>query len=122
LKKRERLASGRSAKSYPLDVKEVDPIDEVSREPLPPWQSTWIKSKGKLTDEPALHRCAAAYASDWTFLNTAWRPYRKTPIQALSLDHSMWFHKPFRADDWLLFVQSSPRASNGRALVQGYFF
>lgn len=122
LKKREKWAGGKPTKSSPLDVKEVDPIDEVSKEALPPWQSVWMKSKGKLTDDPALHRCAAVYASDWTFLATAKRPHRTVPIQLLSLDHSMWFHKPFRADEWLLFVQSSPRASNGRGSVYGHFF
>ncbi|KAG0588515.1 hypothetical protein KC19_2G248900 [Ceratodon purpureus] len=122
LKKREKLAGRKSTKVVPMDVKEVDPIDEVSRESLAPWQSVWMKSKGKLTDEPALHRCAAVYASDWTFVSTASRPHRKVPIQLLSLDHSMWFHKPFRADEWLLFVQTSPRASNGRGLVYGHFF
>jgi acyl-CoA thioesterase II len=64
----------------------------------------------------------AVYASDWTFVATAKRPHRKVPIKLLSLDHSMWFHKPFRADEWLLFVQMSPRASDGRGLVYGHFF
>jgi acyl-coenzyme A thioesterase 1/2/4 len=121
LKKRQELARAKQNLS-PLDVKEVNPIDEVIRVPLPPWQSVWIKSKGKLTDEDALHRCAAAYASDWTFLNTAGRPHRTVPFRLLSLDHSMWFHKPFRADEWLLFVQSSHRASNGRGSAYGHFY
>ncbi|KAG0627469.1 hypothetical protein M758_2G203400 [Ceratodon purpureus] len=106
----------------PMDLKMVEPIKPGSKEALAPWQSIWIKTKGKLTDDPALHRCAAAYASDWTFLDVVKRPHGEDPIRILSLDHSMWFHKPFKADEWLLFVQSSPCASNGRALVYGNFF
>lgn len=106
----------------PLDLKMVNPINPASKEALAPWQSTWIKTKGKLTDDPALHQCAAAYASDWTFLNVVKLRHREDSIRLTSLDHSMWFHKPFKADEWLLFVQSSPCASNGRALVYGNFF
>ena len=66
-----------------------------------------------LPDDPAIHRCVLAYASDMTLLDTALLPHGRTlfdrDIQAASLDHALWFHRPFRADDWLLYAQDSPQ-------------
>lgn len=88
-------------------------------------QKLWIRSAGPLADEPMLHACALAYASDLFLAPTAAlsveppRPLRDVPSQVYlaSLDHAVWFHRPFRADDWLLFAQRSPTAVDGRALV-----
>ena len=88
-------------------------------------QKLWIRSVDRLPDEPLLHACALAYASDLFLAPTAAlsveppRPLRDVPSQVYqaSLDHAVWFHRPFRADDWLLFAQRSPTAVDGRALV-----
>lgn len=86
----------------------------------------WIRAKGRLPDDPLLHRCVMAYASDMTLIDTAARPH---PIELLSdesenasLDHAMWFHRPFRADEWLLYSQESPTMSGARGLTIGHFF
>ena len=69
----------------------------------------WIRATGKLPDEPAIHQCVLAYASDMTLLNSALTPHGRSvfekTIMAASLDHALWLHRPFRADDWLLYAQ-----------------
>ena len=72
----------------------------------------WIRATGRLPDDPAIHQCVLAYASDMTLLDSALVPHGRTvferTIMAASLDHALWFHRPFRADDWLLYAQDSP--------------
>lgn len=88
-------------------------------------QMAWIRAP-KLGDDPTLHYCVAAYSSDFALLETSLLPHRQTipspQIQAASLDHSMWFHAPFRADEWLLYVMTSPAASGGRGLTFGRLY
>ena len=71
----------------------------------------WIRTTGKLPDDPAIHQCVLAYASDLTLLDTALVRHGRTlfdqKFMAASLDHALWFHRPFRADDWLLYAQDS---------------
>ncbi len=94
-------------------------------------QFVWLKSASALpADDPLLHVCALAYLSDLTLASTAAlhlqlpRSQRKGPpsISLASLDHAMWFHRPFRADEWLLFAQRSPTSSDGRGLAHGEFY
>jgi acyl-CoA thioesterase-2 len=103
------------------------PVDELGASR----QYVWVKSATQLpADEPLLQVCALAYLSDLTLASTAalhLQPPRaerteRTPLVLASLDHAMWFHRPFRADDWLLFVQRSPSAADGRGLAQGDFY
>ncbi|RTL53957.1 MAG: acyl-CoA thioesterase II [Bradyrhizobiaceae bacterium] len=86
----------------------------------------WIKAVSKLPDDPALHLCALAYASDFSLLDASLTRYGRTvfenKVTAASLDHAMWFHRPFRADEWLLYSQDSPNARAGRALTRGLIF
>uniref|UniRef100_A0ACD5UUG3 Uncharacterized protein n=1 Tax=Avena sativa TaxID=4498 RepID=A0ACD5UUG3_AVESA len=84
----------------------------------------WFKPRGKLSDDPALHRCAVAYASDLLYSGVSLNPHREKGLKtySLSLDHSMWFHKPVKADDWLLYVIDSPSAHGGRGFVTGRMF
>jgi acyl-CoA thioesterase-2 len=89
-----------------------------------PHQQVWMRAAGRLPDDPLLHVCAVTYASDMTLLDSvllahglAWDGGRK--VRGASLDHAMWFHRPFRADDWLLYDQSSPVASGARGLAIG---
>ncbi|XP_047068523.1 acyl-CoA hydrolase 2-like isoform X1 [Lolium rigidum] len=84
----------------------------------------WFKARGKLSDDPALHRCVVAYASDLLYSGVSLNPHRERGLKtySLSLDHSMWFHKPVKADDWLLYVIDSPSAHGGRGFVTGRMF
>ncbi len=92
----------------------------------PPYQRVWFRADGPLPDDPLLHACVATYASDMTLLDTALLPHGGTfdhrTLMMASLDHAMWFHRPFRADDWLLYHQDTPTASNGLGLARGLIF
>jgi acyl-CoA thioesterase-2 len=86
----------------------------------------WIRATERLPDEPAIHQCVLAYASDMTLLDAALIPHGRTvfhqDIMAASLDHALWFHRPFRADEWLLYAQDSPNLSGARGYSRGLIF
>jgi acyl-CoA thioesterase-2 len=86
----------------------------------------WIRATGRLPDEPAIHQCVLAYASDMTLLDAALIPHGRTvfsdDIMAASLDHALWFHRPFRADEWLLYAQDSPNLAGSRGFSRGLIF
>lgn len=86
----------------------------------------WIKTNGSLSDDLRIHTCMLAYTSDYHFLPTALLPHGASHwqpnFQIATIDHAMWFHRPFRFDDWLLYAMGSPSASNGRGLVKGQIF
>ncbi len=110
----------------PVEIRPLDLRHFFSREKLPPRQSVWIRATGKLPDDPVAHRAVLAYASDMTLLDTALFAHGRMifdrGLQAASLDHAMWFHRPFRADDWLLYAEDSPSASGARGFTRGSFF
>ncbi|OBK66097.1 acyl-CoA thioesterase II [Mycobacterium colombiense] len=87
-------------------------------------QQVWFRHRDPLPDDPVLHICALAYMSDLTLLGSAQVTHLdvREYLQVASLDHAMWFMRPFRADEWLLYDQSSPSASGGRSLCQGKIF
>jgi len=110
----------------PIEVRSVgagSPFDHTKR---PPAQLTWIRARGRLPDSLLLHQCIVAYASDLTLLDTATLPHAiawNDPSYVMaSLDHAMWFHRPFRADDWLLYAQESPAAHGARGFATGHLF
>jgi acyl-CoA thioesterase-2 len=86
----------------------------------------WIKATGRLPDDPAIHRCVLAYTSDMGLLDTALVPHGRTLFEkefmAASLDHALWLHRPFRADEWLLFAQDSPNLHGSRGFARGLIF
>jgi acyl-CoA thioesterase-2 len=86
----------------------------------------WVRTTGRLPDEPAIHQCVLAYASDMTLLDAALIAHGRTvlsdDIMAASLDHAMWFHRPFRADEWLLYAQDSPSLAGSRGFARGLIF
>jgi acyl-CoA thioesterase II len=86
----------------------------------------WIRATGRLPDEPAIHQCVLAYASDMTLLDAALIPHGRMvfndDIMAASLDHALWFHRPFRADEWLLYAQDSPNLGGSRGFSRGLIF
>ena len=110
----------------PIDQRYVDG-DPFSRKGNPrPGQRVWIRADGTLPDDPVLHSCILTYASDMTLLDTALMPHgigwSDGSVQMASLDHAMWFHRPFRADQWMLYQQTSISTSNARGLAEGHIF
>jgi acyl-CoA thioesterase II len=110
----------------PIDTRNVDwsPLDR--KEPLPARQRVWLRADGELPDDPVLHTCIVTYASDMTLLDTTLLPHAvgagEHDVIMASLDHAMWFHRPFRADHWLLYDQESPSASGARGIARGSIF
>jgi acyl-CoA thioesterase-2 len=102
------------------------PGGELPADPRPACSRLWLRVSGKLDDSPLTHRAAFTYASDMTLLATALVPHgvaiSDTSLQSASLDHTIWFHRPFRADEWLLYDQVSPSASGARGLAIGRVF
>ena len=91
-----------------------------------PRRNIWIKTVDALPDDPHLHRNVLAYVSDYQLVATATLPhgihFAEGNVQLASIDHAMWFHRPFRADQWLLYTMESPNASGGRGFALGRFF
>jgi acyl-CoA thioesterase II len=111
----------------PIDVRHIgEPLRTSPSEsnPRPPSHRMWLRADGRLPDDPLLHACMVAYASDMTLLDTIMLPHglNWTEGTQASLDHAMWFHRPFRADEWLLYDQRSPTASGARGLATGTIF
>ncbi len=102
-----------------IDLRPVPRRDDRNRQ-----QQAWFRITEHLPDQPLAHVCAAAYASDLTLLGAAVRPHdtEGMEIQGASLDHAMWFHRRFRADEWLLYDQESPSATGARGLALGYLY
>jgi len=109
-----------------IDMRPIEPVDEFQPEKAPPRHRVWFRTEGELSDDPALHCCLLAYASDMTLLDTSVRPHgipwTDPRFQSASLDHAMWFHRPFRADQWLLYDMDSPSSSAGRGFNRGNIF
>ncbi|MEM1116981.1 MAG: acyl-CoA thioesterase II [Bacteroidota bacterium] len=108
----------------PIDFRPVDPDPNPLRPaPRDARAATWLRATGPLPDEPLLHQAILAYASDWGLLGTALLPHGRTvfdgSIQAASLDHAIWFLRPFRADDWLLYAMEAPSTAGARAFARG---
>jgi acyl-CoA thioesterase-2 len=110
----------------PIETRPIDPVNPFNPDERQPSSATWYRTRGELPDDPAVHQYLLAYASDFSFLATSMYPHKVswlTPgMQVASLDHAMWFHRPFRMDEWLLHVVESPSASGGRGLVRGRLF
>lgn len=110
----------------PLDSRPVDPGDLFDPRPSGPFQARWVRTVGDLDDDPLHHQAVLAYASDYGLLGAALRPHARTfrdpDLMAASLDHAIWFHRPFRADEWLLYAVDSPVTSGARGFARGTFF
>ncbi len=110
----------------PIDQRHIGELPWMRIEPLEPYQRLWIRADGALPDDPLLHACVAAYASDLTLFDTIIHPHGvrwgDPKFMGASLDHCMWFHRTFRADEWLLVDTDSPVAAGGRGLARGFFF
>ncbi|WP_342734231.1 acyl-CoA thioesterase II [Bradyrhizobium sp. B117] len=114
------------APSPPIEVRAVE-IGRYVGQKVPDGRvDFWMRVAQKLPDDPALHMCALAYASDWALLDAVLARYGRTifdrSMLGASLDHAIWFHRPFRADDWLLYAEDSPSAQSGRGLARSLIF
>jgi acyl-CoA thioesterase-2 len=113
-------------REHPIDVRIVDASRYTSRRPQRAAQAIWLKTNGLLPDAFYIHQAVLAYASDFTLLDTALIAHGKLlfdhDIQLASLYHAMWFQRPFRIDDWLLYAQDSPSAFGARAYCRGAIF
>jgi acyl-CoA thioesterase-2 len=114
---------------FPLELRfpqELPRVATVRGERRPPVQQVWVRSAQPLPDDPLLHACAATYASDLFLLASALPPHGvvidDSGVQMASLDHAVWFHAPFRADDWLFYDQEGTWAGGARALCRGSLF
>jgi acyl-CoA thioesterase-2 len=110
----------------PIEQRDADPFDPVAPRPFTGLRRIWFRAHGELPDDPVLHQCVLAYASDLSLLDSAlihhgvsWFDAR---LIAASLDHAIWFHRPCRADRWLLYAMESPSASGARGFNLGRMY
>lgn len=111
---------------HPVEVRFITELPPISARngPAPSGVQVWVRSTEQLPDDPLLHAAAATYASDLFLLSSSLQPHALVfgagTVVGSTLDHSVWFHRPFRTDSWLLFEQDSPWAGDGRALCRGH--
>ncbi len=110
----------------PIEIRPVELERYASSDKREPKFNVWIRAMQPLPDDPAIHQSVLAYASDLMLLDSSLIAHGTTVfdqrIQGASLDHALWFHRPFRADDWLLYAQDSPSTSNARGFSRGSVF
>ena len=110
----------------PIEIRPLQQYNWLQPEKADSKCQTWLKTNGTLPDDLRHHSCMLAYASDFQFLPAALMPHGASHFlpnfQIATVDHAMWFHRPFRFDDWLLYSIDSPSASNGRGLVRGQIY
>lgn len=110
----------------PIEMRTIDRLHWMNSEPKAPQAHSWFKTVAPLPDHPALHRAIIAYASDYTLLGTAALPHglswMRGELTGASLDHALWFHRPARADEWLLYCTDSPWSGSGRGFNRGRIF
>ncbi|KAL4562701.1 hypothetical protein LXL04_026731 [Taraxacum kok-saghyz] len=109
---------------WPTEIRPLDLKTYTRHTKRHPSVSYWLRAKGRLPDDKTLHRCVGAYFSDLLFIQISLNPHRREGMlpSSISLDHSMWFHRDFRADEWLLYVIDSPTAYNARGFSRGQMF
>lgn len=109
-----------------IEFRPVRNLDPFQPEETRPEQHIWFRASGALPDDPTLHQCVLAYASDFHLMSTALLPHRLNYLSpgliGASIDHAIWFHRPVRADDWLLYSMDSPTSQGARGLSHGRIF
>ncbi|MET4484144.1 acyl-CoA thioesterase II [Bradyrhizobium sp. F1.13.3] len=112
--------------NYAIDLRVVESGRYVGQKIEDGRVHVWIRAATKLPDDPALHICALAYISDYSLLDAVMARYGRAPfdkrVMTASLDHAMWFHRPVRVDQWVLYAHDSPSAQAGRGLARGLIF
>ena len=110
----------------PIELRPVNMEHYTTDKKMEPKQFVWVRTTSPLPDDPSIHKCALAYASDMTLLDTSLFPHGRSvfnmDVSAASLDHAMWFHSDFRADEWLLYSQDSPWSGGARGFTRGSLY
>lgn len=110
----------------PIEIRPVDPVDPFAPRPGPPVKHVWFRAIGEMPDELLSHQSVLSYTSDYGLLGAALLPhglsFQMRHLQAATLDHALWFHRPFRVDDWLLYSIDSPVAAGARGFTRGSIF
>lgn len=110
----------------PIEFRPVNPLSFILPQKQEPKRYIWMKAKGAVPDDLTIHQRILAYASDYNLLITALLPHQGNvtakDLQLASLDHAMWFHRPFKVDEWILYVLDSPSASNTRGFTRGSMY
>lgn len=110
----------------PIELRPMHMKHYFSREKLDPIQKIWFRATGPLPESPEIHNCVLAYASDMTLLDTSLFAHGRSvfnkDLQLASLDHAMWFHRPCKADEWLLYSQDSPNSAGARGFNRGSIY
>lgn len=113
-------------RNRPIELRYVNLEHFTSAKKLPPEQYVWFRTTDSLPDDPEIHQSVLAYASDMTLLDTSLFAHGRSifdkDLQPASLDHALWFHAPFRFDDWLLYAMDSPATANARGFSRGLIF
>lgn len=128
-----RLAAGLTGRArdfallqWPIETRSVGGPQWAMTEPRSPVSQVWFRTAAPLPDDPRIHRAALAYASDMQLLGTATQPHGKNfwtgQLKLASLDHALWFHEDFRADEWLLYSTDSPWSGGSRGFARGQIF
>jgi acyl-CoA thioesterase-2 len=110
----------------PIELRPIDPINPFALTPQPPHRAHWMRSQMALPDDPFLHQCLLAFASDFALMGTAMLPhavhFMQPSMQCASIDHAMWFHRPVRMDEWLLYSMDAPSASSAKGINRGLIY
>ncbi|MDO8266277.1 MAG: acyl-CoA thioesterase II [Moraxellaceae bacterium] len=114
------------ARERPIEIRPINPVNPFAPVKQEARRYHWMRAQSRLPDDPLLHQCVLAFASDFALMGTAMLPhgvsFMQNNMQAASIDHSMWFHRPFRADDWLLYDMDAPNASSSRGMNRGLIY
>lgn len=114
------------SRERPIEIRPINPQNPFAPTPQEALRHHWMRAQDKLPDDPLLHQCALAFASDFALMGTAMLPHAVTfmqsNLQAASLDHAIWFHRPFRMDEWLLYEMTGPNANDGRGMNFGRIY
>lgn len=125
----DRMTEGQRAlflRARPIEMRTPGQLHWMNSDPKPPMAHSWFRTVAPLPDDLALHRAVIAYASDYTLLGTSVLPHGlswfRGELTSASLDHALWFHRPVRADEWLLYATDSPWSGGGRGFNRGSIF
>lgn len=114
------------ARERPIEIRPINPVNPFAPVKQEAKRYHWMRAQSRLPDDPLLHQCVLAFASDFALMGTAMLPhgvsFMQNNMQAASIDHSMWFHRPFRADEWLLYDMDAPNASSSRGMNRGLIY
>lgn len=110
----------------PMELRPIDPINPFALKAEEPHRAQWMKTQSALPDDPFLHQCILAFASDFALMGTALLPhaahFMQPTMQCASIDHAMWFHRAFRIDEWMLYAMDAPSASASKGINRGLIY